>query len=310
MGEMEQLAELRSNLRKVIVGKDDALELLIVALLAGGNVLLDDVPGVGKTTVAKALAKSLDLNFRRVQFTPDLLPTDILGGSIFSPQIGEFSFKPGPIFTNVLLADEINRASPRTQSALLEAMAEGQATIEGERHALQAPFLVLATQNPVEFHGTYPLPEAQLDRFLLRLEIGYPNDDSALALLYAQQRQHPLESISPVLHGQTVLSMQAQVREVTVEQTVGAYMVALVRATRDDPRVSLGASPRAALALFRASQSHALLQQRSFVTPDDVKHLAQPVLAHRIGLARQTRHAAEEKSAIIRDLLEATPLPV
>ena len=306
----EQLTKLRQNLQSVIFGKDEALELLLVALFAGGNILLDDVPGVGKTTMAKALAQTLDPSFQRIQFTPDLLPTDILGGSLFSPKTGEFSFRAGPIFANILLADEINRASPRTQSALLEAMAEGHATIEGEEHALPQPFLVLATQNPVEFHGTYPLPEAQLDRFLLRLEIGYPNEGPETNLLYAQQDQHPLHALTSVMDESTVRAIQQEVRRVRVDREVGGYIITLVRASRVDPRVSLGASPRAALALFRAAQSSACLQGRDFATPDDVKRLAAPVLAHRLALTRQARNATAEKVEVVRSLLETERAPV
>jgi MoxR-like ATPase len=304
------IAPLRDNLERVILGKSETIDHVLVTLFSGGNVLLDDVPGVGKTTLAKALAASLDVEFRRIQFTPDLLPTDILGGSIFSPKTGEFSFRPGPIFSSVLLADEINRASPRTQSALLEAMTEGQATVEGVARPVAAPFMVIATQNPVEFHGTYPLPEAQLDRFLLRLEIGYPDAEVELDMLFAQQTAHPLTEIKPIMDREMVLRIQQAVREVGVERTVAEYMAGLVRATREDSRLRLGASPRATLMLFRASQAMALLRGRDFVTPDDVIALAIPVLAHRVALASKARYAGQEKIDVIEDVISAVKVPI
>jgi MoxR-like ATPase len=304
------IRDLRENLERVILGKSDAIDQVLAALFSGGNVLLDDVPGVGKTTLAKALAASLNVVFHRIQFTPDLLPADILGGSIFNPQTGEFSFRPGPIFCNVLLADEINRASPRTQSALLEAMTEGQATVEGVPHEVASPFMVIATQNPVEFHGTYPLPEAQLDRFLLRLEIGYPDADVELAMLYAQRGGHPLEDLKAVMDREMVLRIQQAVREVGVEKSVAEYMATLVRATREDSRLRLGASPRATLMLFRASQAMAWLAGRNFVTPDDVIALAVPVLAHRVALASKARYVGQEKIEVIEDVIGSVKVPV
>jgi MoxR-like ATPase len=304
------IAALRANLERVILGKAETIDQVLVALFSDGNVLLDDVPGVGKTTLAKALAASLDVEFRRIQFTPDLLPADILGGSIFSPKTGEFSFRPGPIFSNVLLADEINRASPRTQSALLEAMTEGQVTVEGVARPVAAPFVVIATQNPVEFHGTYPLPEAQLDRFLLRLEIGYPDPEVEVEMLFSQRGQHPLDSLDAVIDRDTVLRIQQCVRDIGVEKTVAEYMAALVRATRIDSRLRLGASPRATLMLFRACQAMAMLRGRDFVTPDDVIALAVPVLAHRVALASKARYAGQEKVDVINDVLGSVKVPV
>jgi len=271
--------------------------------------LMEDVPGIGKTTLAKALAKSIDAAFSRIQFTPDLLPGDILGSSIYSPVQGTFSFRPGPVFCNILLADEINRASPRTQSALLEAMNEGQATIEGVRRPLDAPFLVLATQNPVEFHGTYPLPEAQLDRFLVLLELGYPEPDVEVDILYAQAQSHPLEDIGAVLSRQDVLEMQRLVRAVRVEASVSRYIVGIVSETRRDKRLKLGASPRGSLMLFRASQAAAFHAGRDYVLPDDVQRLALPVLAHRFILTAESKYGGTAKRDIIREIVERTRVP-
>jgi MoxR-like ATPase len=304
-----QIALLRKNLAAVIHGKDEALDILIVALLAGGSILMDDVPGVGKTTLAKALARSVDLAFHRVQFTPDLLPSDILGSSIYNPVDGRFNFRPGPIFCNVLLADEINRASPRTQSALLEAMSEMQATIEGVLHPLPGPFLVIATQNPIDFHGTYPLPEAQLDRFLVRLHLGYPDEQNEIGVLYSQQESHPLEQVLPVLSREHILGLQEAVRQVHVERNVGEYLVRLVRATREDPRLKLGVSPRGSLMLFRAAQAAAFAAGRNFVFPDDVQRLAPYVLPHRMILTAKSRYGSVQRTEIIQDILNRIPVP-
>ncbi len=301
---------LRENLSQVILGKAEPVDQVLVALLCGGNILLEDVPGVGKTTLAKALARSLQAKYNRIQFTPDLLPADILGGSIFNPQSGDFSFRAGPIFANILLADEINRASPRTQSALLEAMTEGQATVEGVAKPLPQPFIVIATQNPIEYHGTYPLPEAQLDRFMIRLEIGYPQAAEEADILFAQQLQHPLESIKPVAAGKDLLGIQHLIRRVEVESSVAEYIVSLVRATRDDSRLRLGASPRASLMLFRAAQALAFTRKRSFVIPDDVKALAVPVIAHRVVLDAKAKYAGAAKREIITEILEQVAVPV
>ncbi len=298
------------NLRHVIRGKDEILELVMVALFANGHILIEDVPGVGKTTLAKALAFSIKGNFRRIQFTPDLLPTDIVGGMIYSPKSGEFRFRPGPIFSNVLLADEINRASPRTQSALLEAMNERQATIEGERYPLPNPFIVIATQNPVEYHGTYPLPEAQLDRFAMRLEIGYPDAEQEMNIVLDQREKHPLDDLKPVLGSEDIVSMFYKVKQVDVEKSVAEYMIELVRATREEPRLRLGASPRAALILYRCCQALAFVRERPFVTPDDVKELAVPVLAHRLVLDTKASYSGERKESVVRDLLQTVKAPV
>ncbi len=308
-GPAAKLADLRAALARVIRGKEDRIDVLAVALLANGSVLMEDVPGVGKTTLAKAVATVVDLTFHRVQFTPDLLPTDILGSSIYSPADGTFRFRPGPIFCNVLLADEINRASPRTQSALLEAMSEAQATIEGIRHSLPAPFFVLATQNPVDFHGTYPLPEAQLDRFLIYLNLGYPDPETELSILYDQADHHPLEDLRPVLARDELLALQSEVRTVTVEESVGRYMVSLVTRTRQDERLQLGVSPRGALMLFRACQAAAFLAGRRYVSPDDVQRMAPYVLGHRVILTSKAKYGGVAKARVIEEILDAVKVP-
>ncbi|MBI1367575.1 MAG: AAA domain-containing protein [Planctomycetes bacterium] len=300
---------VRANLRSVIRGKDDRIDLLLAALLAQGHVLIEDLPGLGKTTLAKALALSLDAMFRRVQFTPDLLPTDVLGGSVYNSTEGSFAFHKGPIFTNILLADEINRASPRTQSSLLEAMGENQATIEGVRHALPTPFMVIATQNPIEFHGTYPLPEAQLDRFLVHMDLDYADADTERMILFDQQREHPLNALTPVVECQAVERLQAKVRQVHVAQEIGRYIVELVRATRGHPQVQMGASPRGALGLFRMAQATALMAGRDHVVPDDVQQTAGPVLAHRMMLETKARYGGADKKAVIAEVIEKTRVP-
>jgi len=304
-----KLNDLHRNLTRVIRGKDEAVRMLIVALAADGSVLMEDVPGVGKTTLAKALARSIDVEFQRIQFTPDLLPSDILGSSIYNPVDGTFSFRKGPIFCSVLLADEINRASPRTQSALLEAMNEGQATIEGQRYPLEPPFLVLATQNPIEFQGTYPLPEAQLDRFLIELDLGYPDADTEVRILYDQQQTHPLERIGPVMTRQDVLAVQQHVRRVHVDESVARYMVEIVRRTRSDGRLKLGVSPRGSLMLFRAAQAAAFLDGRDFVLPDDVQRLLPYVLPHRMVLTSKARYGNTTARQVIDELIEQVRVP-
>jgi len=305
----DTIAALRGQLGRVILGKPEAIDHVVVALLAGQHLLMEDVPGVGKTTLAKALARCFAGEFRRVQFTPDLLPTDILGTSIYNPRDGAFSFKEGPVFANVLLADEINRASPRTQSALLEAMSERQVSSDGTTRRLPEAFLVVATQNPVEFHGTYPLPEAQLDRFGLRIELGYPGPDEELDVLYAQTERHPLESVEPVASADEVVAMQAEVRKVRVDPSVGRYVIALAEATRRHASVQLGCSPRGSLMLFRAAQARALLEGRAFAVPEDVKAEAVVVLAHRLGLETKARYTGTSKADVVREILEATPVP-
>jgi MoxR-like ATPase len=305
----ETLPVLKAQLGRVILGKADALDHVLVALLSGSHLLMEDVPGVGKTTLAKALARSFAGDFKRVQFTPDLLPTDILGSSVFNPRDGSFSFKEGPVFTNVLLADEINRASPRTQSALLEAMSERQVSLDGETRRLASPFLVIATQNPVEFHGTYPLPEAQLDRFGLRVSLGYPAKEQEVEMLYSQLEHHPLDDVTPLLDEQAVLALQAAARAVRVDRKIGRYVADLADATRTHGSIQLGCSPRGTLSLFRAAQARAFLEGRDYVVPEDVKAEALPVLAHRLGLETKARYAGVSRESVVREILGRVVVP-
>ena len=304
------LAPIRRALSTVLSGRPDAVERILLGALTGGHVLIEDVPGVGKTTLARALARVFSVQCTRVQFTPDLLPTDILGAQVLDPRDGTFAFHRGPVFTNVLLADEINRASPRTQSALLEAMNEAQVTVDGVTHRLPAPFLVLATQNPVDSQGTFPLPEAQLDRFLLRLSVGYPSQDAALAMLLARQRTDPLDALSPLADGAALIELQRLVREVEVRENVARYLLRVVEATRDHPDVALGVSPRGALAFFRAVQSRAFLEGRRYATPDDVQSLAAPVLAHRLVLTPKARYGGTRDEDLVRVVLQRVEVPV
>jgi len=308
--ENPRLTPLKENLQSVIYGKSECIDVMIVALLAGGSVLIEDVPGVGKTTLAKALARSLDAKFCRIQFTPDLLPADILGSSIYNPVSGDFRFDPGPIFCNILLADEINRASPRTQSALLEAMNENQATIEGHRHPLPQPFLVIATENPIEFHGTYPLPEAQLDRFLVRLAIGYPAAQVEIDIIKSHAHAQPLEKIGPVLGLEEVRQIQQEVTDVHVDDSILEYMVELVHVTRHDNRLQLGISTRGTLMLSRAAQARAYLANRDYVIPDDVLWVVPHVVPHRILPTAKTRYSGTSARQIVSDIVGRIRVPV
>ena len=302
---------LRANVASVFLGKPEVIHLALVALLAEGHLLIEDVPGIGKTLLAKALARSLDCTCHRVQLTPDLLPSDLLGTSVFHQPSGEFVFKPGPLFANVILADEINRATPRTQSALLEAMSDRQVSLDGRTWALPGPFLVLATQNPYEFEGTYALPESQLDRFLMRLRIGYPDRGAEKEILRRHRDGEPVELLRPVLAGADVMQLQAATRRVRVDASLEDYILGLIEASRGHPQVYLGASTRAALALYRAVQALALLDGRDYVVPDDIKRLAAPVLAHRI-LTRGWRQGDRTDAAdvVVAELLERAAVPV
>lgn len=296
------------NVSRVIVGKEDAIKLVLCAILARGHILLEDVPGTGKTVMAKSLAKSLDADFARIQFTPDLLPTDVTGLSIWDAKAGEFTFKPGPVFTNILLADEINRATPRTQSALLECMEERQVTESGVTRKLAEPFLVVATQNPVEIQGTFPLPEAQLDRFLVRLKMGYPDTQGAMQILRRFISQSPFEELQPVVKRAEIVEAQKALKDVEASTPVMAYITALCERTRQFEQVQLGVSPRGMLALLRASQAHALVEGRDFVTPDDVRAMAEPVLAHRI-VVRGMYGRSGQGELIVAEALKSTPVP-
>jgi MoxR-like ATPase len=298
------------NVETVIVGKHAQIELLLVALLCQGHVLIEDIPGTGKTMLARAAAASLGLNFKRVQCTPDLLPNDISGVSIFNQQTGAFDFRPGPIFVNVLLADEINRATPRTQAALLEAMQERQVTVDGVTHPLAAPFVVLATQNPVEFEGTFPLPEAQLDRFLIRLSLGYPEPDDEIQVIRNLKKQHPIETLGQVAAGDELLALSDTITSIHVDETLERYILALVRATRAHADVALGASTRGSLALYKTSQALAALRGRDYVTPDDVKTLVPLTLGHRLIIKPEAQLRGRSAPAILGEILEKTPLDI
>jgi len=297
------------NLSKVIKGKQSVILDLMVALLSGVNILIEDVPGVGKTTLAKALARSINGQFRRIQFTPDLLPADILGCSVYNPKDGKFYFKEGPIFTNILLADEINRASPRTQSGLLEAMSEKQVTIEGIRYLLPDFFMVIATQNPVEYHGTYPLPEAQLDRFGIKLEIGYPEVKDEIEVFYSQNDRHPLLDLEKVADLSHILELQEQVKKVRVSEPVARYIANISDSSRKNPDLKLGISTRGSLMLYRIIQSRAFLDGRDYADPDDVKSMATKVLAHRLLLDTRARYSGVTKNQIIEEILKKVPVP-
>jgi len=306
----DKTTRLHQNIERVFIGKPGAVRLVLVGLFAGGHILIEDVPGVGKTTLARALARSIRSSFRRIQFTPDLLPTDILGVPIYKEAEDRFIFKPGPIFANVVLADEINRTTPRTQSSLLEAMNEAQVSVDGATHPLPSPFIVLATQNPHEFEGTFPLPESQLDRFLMRIEIGYPSRDDERRVLASQRAGNPLDTLPPVLDSGEVVAIQAAVRAVRVSDDVTDYVLEIVSRTREAPELEIGVSPRGGLALSRAAQALALLEGRDYVAPDDVKRLAVPVLAHRVIRRAGAAGRGRDERAIIREIVASTPVPV
>jgi MoxR-like ATPase len=297
------------NIAKVIVGKTSVIEQALATLIAEGHILIEDVPGVGKTMLAKSVATSIGCSFKRIQFTPDLLPSDVTGISVYNQQKGEFEFREGPIMAEVVLADEINRATPKTQSALLEAMEEHQVTVDGVTHYLQSPFLVMATQNPIEYEGTFPLPEAQLDRFLMRISLGYPEFMEEMAIIEQQEQAHPIESLQPVATPEEVMSLQQAAKSIYVDQLVRQYIVSLTEATRRHREVSLGASPRASLGLFRSARALALVRDRDYVIPDDIKQLASSVIAHRLVLSPSARMRGVQNADVVNDLLSNVPVP-
>ena len=297
------------NAAQVIIGKTPVIELAVATLIAQGHMLVEDVPGVGKTMLAKSLATSIGCSFKRIQFTPDLLPSDVTGISVYNQQSGEFQFREGPLMSQVVLADEINRATPKTQSALLEAMEEQQITVDGVTHRLQPPFLVMATQNPIEYEGTFPLPEAQLDRFLMRISLGYPSLDEELAIIEGQEQSHPIDSLEAVANSQDIIGLQEAAKSIYVDRLVRQYIVSLTEATRNHREVSLGASPRASLGLFRTSRALALIRERDYVIPDDIKMLAPSVIAHRIMLSPSARMRGVQSNDVVEDLLTNVPVP-
>lgn len=310
---VEKVDRLQRAVETVIKGKPEAVRLAIVTLIAGGHLLVEDVPGVGKTTLAQALARALDCTFQRIQFTSDLLPSDVIGLSVYNQQSSLFEWKPGPIFANVVLADEINRTTPKTQSALLEAMAERHVTVEGVTHPLPAPFIVLATQNPIEHHGTYPLPESQLDRFMLRSRIGYPNLENEKQILRDREHADPLDNLTPVMTAAEVVDLQRSVSAVSVDDALVGYLMSIVAATRDSEMLDLGVSPRGSLALFRAAQALALTEERSYCIPDDIKRLVLPIFAHRILVSSRFASAlrrSEEAEAVLQEIMKTVSVPL
>jgi MoxR-like ATPase len=310
MEEVQSLAsKISDNVEKVIIGKRDVVELTLIGLLAQGHLLIEDVPGVGKTMLARAIAKSIGCSFRRIQFTPDMLPSDVTGVSVFNQKTLEFEFRPGPVMAQIVLTDEINRATPKTQSALLEAMEERQATVDGVTYPMQRPFLVMATQNPIEYEGTFPLPEAQLDRFMLRISLGYPNKDDEQKILDAQQYQHPIVDLEQVVTVQELVSEQERVKDVYVDDLIKGYIIDLVAMTREHPDAYLGASPRGSLTLYKAAQVRAAIHGRDYVIPDDVKALGIVALAHRLIVSPSARIRDVDPRAVIEDVLQSVPVP-
>ncbi|MDX6696584.1 MAG: MoxR-like ATPase [Blastocatellia bacterium] len=310
---VEKVDQLQAAIESVIKGKAEAVRLSIVTLIAGGHLLVEDVPGVGKTTLAQALARALDCSFQRIQFTSDLLPSDVIGLSVYNQQTSVFDWKPGPVFANVVLADEINRTTPKTQSALLEAMAEGHVTVEGTTHQLPQPFIVIATQNPIEHHGTYPLPESQLDRFMLRLRIGYPGAEDEKQILRDREHAEPLDELRAVMTGADIRDLQRSVSEVTIDDALVDYLMRIVAATRDSEMLDLGVSPRGSLALFRAAQALALTESRSYCVPDDIKRLVLPIFAHRLVVSSRfssSLRRSEEAEAALREILKTVSVPL
>ncbi|RCW65827.1 AAA family ATPase [Saliterribacillus persicus] len=306
----DQVSNILANIRRVMIGKDQVTTLSLVAFLAEGHVLLEDVPGVGKTMLVRAMAKSLNCNFKRIQFTPDLLPSDVTGVSIYNPKELEFEFRSGPIFGDIVLADEINRTSPKTQSALLEAMEEMNVTVDGMTKSLEKPFFVMATQNPVDYEGTYPLPEAQLDRFLLKLRMGYPNEIDELEMLNRTDQSHPIEEIQAVMQKEELLAIQELIEKIYIDRTVKKYIIQIVTKTRSDDKVQLGASPRGSIALMKAAKAYAFVQNRDYVIPDDIKYLAPFVLAHRLILNPEAKYEGTTADRIIHDILTEVEVPI
>lgn len=306
----EKIKRLIDNVESVIVGKRKVIEKIIIALISGGHVLIEDVPGLGKTLMVHAIARSIGCQFKRIQFTPDLLPSDITGVSVYNQKTGEFEFKVGPILNQIILADEINRTSPKTQSSLLEVLEEHQITVDGNTYKVREPFMVLATQNPIEYEGTFPLPEAQLDRFLMKISVGYPGYGDEKAILRRFKVDNPIERVRPVLSGDDVIELKSCVKDIYVDESIDDYIISIVRATRDNTHVELGASPRGSLALFRASQAMALVSGRDYVLPDDVKELAIAVLGHRLIIKPEARHQGLTPESVLSNILRQVPVPV